>query len=198
MASKYRGELSIIALGPLTNIAKALRKEPRIVEWTKELVVMGGAVGVSGNITPYAEFNTFNDPEAAHTVLASGFATSLVGLAVTSRVSFERADAPWFAGDAPAATLSKRIVRTWFDEHRTSVRYHLHDPLAVVAALDSNLFSWRRASIDVETKDAVRLGMTTATYGSGPVRVAVAVQANNATAAVTDMLSRPGDRADGA
>jgi purine nucleosidase len=198
MASKYRGELSIIALGPLTNIAKALRKEPRIVEWTKELVVMGGAVGVSGNITPYAEFNTFNDPEAAHTVLASGFATSLVGLAVTSRVSFERADAPWFAGDAPAATLSKRIVRTWFDEHRTSVRYHLHDPLAVVAALDSNLFSWRRASIDVETKDAVRLGMTTATYGSGPVRVAVAVQADNATAAVTDMLSRPGDRADGA
>ena len=195
MAKKYQGELTIIALGPLTNITRALQKEPQIVEWTRELVVMGGAVGVAGNITPYAEFNTFNDPEAAQTVLASGFTTSLVGLDVTSRVSFERTDAPWFSGEAVAAMLSKRIVRTWFDEHRTSARYHLHDPLAVVAALDPNLFSWRRASIDVETQDAARLGMTTATYGSGPVRVAVAVQAEHAKAAVTDMLSRPGDRA---
>jgi purine nucleosidase len=197
MASKYRGELSIIALGPLTNIARALRKEPRIVEWTKELVVMGGAVGVAGNITPYAEFNTFNDPDAAHTVFGSGFATSLVGLDVTSRVSFDRTDAPWFTGDAVAAKLSKRIVRTWFDEHLTSPRYHLHDPLAVVAALSQNLFSWRRASIDVETEDTARRGMTAATYGSGPVRVAVAVQAEDATAAVTDILSRPGDHAAG-
>ena len=198
MASKHKGELTVIALGPLTNIARALRKEPRMMEWTRELVVMGGAVGVAGNITPYAEFNTFNDPEASQMVLASGFATSLVGLDVTARVSFERTDAPWFSGDAAAAILSERIVRTWFDEHRTSARYHLHDPLAVVAVLDPNLFSWRRASIDVETQDGARLGMTTATYGSGPVRVAVAVRAEDATAAVTDMLSRPGDRASGA
>lgn len=198
MATKYQGELIIIALGPLTNIARVLRKDPRIVEWTKELVVMGGAVSVAGNMTPYAEFNTFNDPDAAHTVLASGFATSLVGLDVTTRVSFDRTDAPWFNGDAPAATLSNRIVRTWFDEHLTSPRYHLHDPLAVVAALSQNLFSWRRASIDVETKDAARLGMTTATYGSGPVRVAVAVRAEDATAVVTDMLSGPRDLAEDA
>jgi purine nucleosidase len=198
MATQYQGELIIIALGPLTNVARALRKEPRIVEWTKELVVMGGAVGVAGNITPYAEFNTFNDPDAAQTVFASGFATSLVGLDVTTRVSFDRTDAPWFAGDAASAKLSERIVRTWFDEHLTSPRYHLHDPLAVVAALGPDLFSWRRASIDVETKDAARLGMTTATYGSGPVRVAVAVRAKDATAVVTGKLSRPGDHADGA
>lgn len=195
MASKHKGKLVVIALGPLTNIDRALRKEPRIVEWAKELVVMGGAVGVAGNITPYAEFNTFNDPHAAKTVLASGFSTSLVGLDVTSRVSFECTDAPWFSGYAAAAMLSERIVRTWFDEHRTSARYHLHDPLAVVAAMDPNLFSWRRASIDVETHDAARAGMITATYGSGPVRVAVAVQADDAKAAVTDMLSRPGGRA---
>lgn len=198
MASRYRGELNIIALGPLTNIARALRKEPRIVEWTKELVIMGGAVGVAGNITPYAEFNTFNDPYSAHTVLASSFATSLVGLDVTTRVSFDRTDAPWFTGNAPSATLSKRIVRTWFDEHLTSPLYHLHDPLAVIVALDPNLFSWHRASIDVEMENAARLGMTIATYGSGPVRVAVAVRTEDATAAVKNMLSRPGDRASGA
>lgn len=198
MASKYRGDLTIIALGPLTNIARALRKEPRIVEWSKELVVMGGAVGVAGNVNPYAEFNIYNDPDAAHAVLTSGIRTSLVGLDVTQRVSFERSDAPWFEGDAPSATLAGRIVRTWFDSHLTSARYHLHDPLAVVAALGPDLFSWRRASIAVETEDATRLGMTTATYGTGPVRVAVAVQADAATSSVADMLSRPGDPSAGA
>lgn len=198
MASRYRGDLTILALGPLTNIARALRHEPRVVEWTKGLVVMGGAVGVAGNVTPYAEFNTYNDPDAARAVLASGIRTSLVGLDVTQRVSFERAGAPWFEGGAPSATLAGRIVRTWFDNHLTSARYHLHDPLAVVAALGPGLFSWRRASIEVETEDAARLGTTTATYGTGPVRVAVAVQADAATSAVADMLSHPGDQSAGA
>ena len=198
MASKYRGDLTIIALGPLTNIARALRKEPRIVEWAKELVVMGGAVGVTGNVTSYAEFNIYNDPDSAHVVLSSGVRTSLVGLDVTQRVSFERAGPPWFTGGTAAATLSERIVRTWFDSHLTSPRYHLHDPLAVVAALGPDLFSWRRASIEVETEDPARLGTTTAIYGTGPVRVAVAVQADAATAAVMDMLSHPDDQSAGA
>ena len=198
MASKYRGDLTILALGPLTNIARALRKEQRVIEWTKELVVMGGAVGVAGNVNPYAEFNIYNDPEAAHSVLASGIRASLVGLDVTQRVFFERAGSPWFEGGAPSAALAGRIVRTWFDGHLTSAHYHLHDPLAVVAALGPDLFSWRRTSIDVETEDAARLGTTTATFGAGPVRVAVAVQADAATASVADMLSRPGDLSAGA
>ena len=70
-ASEYRGALTLIALGPLTNVARAMRSNPRLAGWVAEVVVMGGAVEVPGNVTPHAEFNVYNDPEAAHEVLTS-------------------------------------------------------------------------------------------------------------------------------
>ena len=191
MASRYRHHLTILGLGPLTNISRAIQREPRVIEWTKELIVMGGAISVAGNITPHAEFNTYNDPDAAHMVLSSNINTSLVGLDVTTMVSFERVRSRWFEGNDITTRLSDRILRSWFDSNLTSERYHLHDPLAVVAMLRPDLFSWRHASIDVETDDAIHLGKTTATYGAFPSQIASSVQADSAAAVVVNMLSSP-------
>jgi purine nucleosidase len=77
------GEFTLVAIGPLTNVALAIRQEPRIVEAVKELIVMGGAIRHEGNTTALAEFNTYVDPHAAQIVYHSGIPTTLVPLDVT-------------------------------------------------------------------------------------------------------------------
>ena len=77
------GEITLIAVGPLTNVALATCLEPRIVEHVRELIVMGGAATVPGNVTPLAEANFHNDPEAAAIVVAAGYRLALIGLDVT-------------------------------------------------------------------------------------------------------------------
>jgi purine nucleosidase len=78
LAGRFAGELEVIAQGPLTNIALALRKDPALPDKVKRLWIMGGANNSLGNITPAAEFNFYVDPEAAHIVLAAGFQTTLM------------------------------------------------------------------------------------------------------------------------
>jgi purine nucleosidase len=78
LADRFAGELEIIAQGPLTNLALALRKDPALPEKVKRLWIMGGANNSLGNITPAAEFNFYVDPEAAHVVLTAGFQTVLM------------------------------------------------------------------------------------------------------------------------
>ena len=77
------GEITLVAIGPLTNIALAIRQEPRIVENVKEVFIMGGAIRHEGNTTPLAEFNTYVDPHAAHIVFHSGMPITLTPLDVT-------------------------------------------------------------------------------------------------------------------
>ena len=79
------GELSLFAIGPLTNIALAIRKEPRFANAVKEMVIMGGAIREGGNITPQAEFNIYTDPYAAHIVFHSGIPITLIPLDVTHK-----------------------------------------------------------------------------------------------------------------
>jgi purine nucleosidase len=78
LADRYAGELEVIAQGPLTNVALALRKDPALPEKVKRLWIMGGANNSLGNQTPAAEFNFYVDPEAAHIVLTAGFRTVLM------------------------------------------------------------------------------------------------------------------------
>ena len=121
--SSSPGELALITLGPLTNIARALRLEPRLAGWTKEIVVMGGAVGVSGNVTPHAEFNIFNDPTAADIVLSSGIPTTLVGLDVCLQTYVGRDDLPWPSGRSKKAQLANldSLVKSRAGRIRTTV-----------------------------------------------------------------------------
>ena len=79
------GEISLFAIGPLTNVALAIRKEPRFASAVKELVIMGGAIRESGNMSPQAEFNVYTDPYAAHVVFHSGIPITLIPLDVTHK-----------------------------------------------------------------------------------------------------------------
>ena len=188
LASELRGELVVIALGPLTNVANALKAEPWLVDWVRDVVVMGGAVEAPGNVTPYAEFNVYSDPQAAHVVLTSGLPITLVGLDVTTRTFMDRRGAPWFTGDSKSANLANRILGNYFVDHPESDRFHIHDPLAVAAAIQPRLLSFRNARVVVEMEDPEQLGRTEASYGDGQVRVAMKVDAKQARELISRLL----------
>ncbi len=188
MASVHRGELAVIALGPLTNIARALALEPRLAAWIKQIVVMGGAAGVPGNVTPHAEFNIYNDPLAADAVLSSGIPATLIGLDVTGQTYLTAAASPWIRGDSPTARLSRRILVGSFGPGPKLGRFYLHDPLAVAAAILPGLFTYEQAAVAVETADPAQAGRTVASYGSGPVAVAVGVDVARAKAMTVGLL----------
>ncbi|MDA0771051.1 MAG: hypothetical protein BZY79_02440 [SAR202 cluster bacterium Casp-Chloro-G4] len=171
-AKAYPGELTLIALGPLTNVARAIQDEPALPELLKEIYVMGGAVNVPGNVTPYAEFNIYDDAEAANVVFSSDAKITLVGLDVCHEPSVLRDDAEWFSGKSLGEKLVARIIRNWFKMRPDDDRYNLCDPLTVLASLRPELFTYKQASVQVETQGE-RLGETTAEFGSGRVRVAV-------------------------
>ena len=186
-ASEHRGALTLIALGPLTNVARAMRSEPRLAGWLAEVVVMGGAVEAPGNVTPHAEFNVYNDPEAAHEVLTSGAPVRLISLDVTMKLCLDRTDGPWADGGGVSARLANRVLANWFGAHPGL--YHLHDPLAVAAVVEPDLLRYRSAHVEVETEDPERRGKTSALYGGGPVMVAVEVDAVRAREWVRERLS---------
>ena len=182
------GELTLIALGPLTNVAQALRREPKLADEVAEIIVMGGAVEAPGNVTGHAEFNIYNDPAAAEVVFDSGAQVTLVGLDVTEQVAVSREDEPWIEGDSASASLARRLLAAWFALHPDRGLYGLHDPLAVAAAIDPSLLSCRQGEVDVEVRQGDRLGKTTASYGPGPVRVALGVDAGRAVSLIRDLI----------
>ena len=187
----FPGEFVIIALGPLTNVARAIQREPRLASWIKEVVVMGGAVEVGGNVTPYAEFNIYNDPHAANVVFDSGVPVTLVGLDVCKQVAFHRDDSDWKDGDSTGGRLAADVLSTWFTEtHPDLDQYALCDPLAVAAAIVPDLLETRTATVSVEEDDAETYGQTRATYGDGNVKVALGVGVDRARAFVLERLNR--------
>ena len=184
------GRLTIIAIGPLTNVAAALDSRPDIVNAISEIVVMGGAVGVPGNITPYAEFNIHEDPWAANAVFASGVPVTLVGLDVTHQTLMHRRDGPvWFEGASKSAKLGNRILADRLRELYDAPEFYLHDPLVVAAAIEPGILTYRQAHVSVVT-DGRERGRTIASYGDGPVNVAVGVDAGRAVEDVRSLMSR--------
>ena len=178
LARERPGELTLIAVGPLTNLAIALNVEPRLVSLIPRVVVMGGAYHVPGNITPHAEFNIWEDPEAAAQVFAAGFDDlTLIGLDVTMQVGLQRGDWDRLGRQTdrlPSSELARRVTRMSFEDKGLPQMY-LHDPLAVAVALDSTLVSVERSAVAVIiTGDAD--GQTRVT-GPGAINVATGVDA---------------------
>ncbi|MBB4966856.1 nucleoside hydrolase [Saccharothrix violaceirubra] len=154
LARDHPGGLTLLALGPLTNLALALLLEPELPHLVGRVVAMGGALAVPGNITPYAEANLWHDPEAADLVLAAGFDLTLVPLDVTESV---RADRAWYDALAHAGTRRARfataILRhygTFYETVLGRPEYTLHDPLAAVLTLDPALAEHRMLPVAVE------------------------------------------------
>ena len=161
-AKLHPGEITVILLAPLTNMALALRKEPRLKEWLKELVIMGGAVDHPGNITPTAEYNIYIDPEAAKMVFHSGVPITLVGLDVTSQTLLTKKDVDAIA-PGPAHDFVAESTVHYMNHYlnRNGIEAcSMHDPLAVGVALDRSLVKTEKYFVDVETRSELCDGQT--------------------------------------
>ncbi len=135
VAARYSGELRILALGPLTNIAEALESDPALVDRVHDLVIMGGAADVAGNQSPAAEANIIHDPEAAQRVLSAQWQTTLVPLDVTmTEILTEDHRAALFAANTPITNFVATITDFYFENYGTdSYGYRCspcHDALA--------------------------------------------------------------------
>ncbi len=156
--------ITIIALGPLTNLAAAFRRDPSLAGLVGQLIMMGGAVESPGNITPAAEFNIYCDPAAARDVFRSRTTKTLIPLDVTMQVvmTYDLLDQiP--SEDTKAGRFLRRVLPFAFRSHRQVLGLegiHLHDAVAVVAATNPELFSMSRLAGDVETEGDLTLGAT--------------------------------------
>jgi inosine-uridine nucleoside N-ribohydrolase len=183
---RYASKGIIVAIGPLTNLALALKSNPRTMHKVGRIVTMGGAFRVPGNTGPVAEFNYYVDPEAAHAVLNSGIPITIIPLDVTHQVVLMRKEMEY-----RATRRASKVALTVLDMTREYMRYHLatqgfnggyvHDPMAVAVAADASLVKTRTVHVDVETKGVFTRGMTVSDFqtrrlaGRSMVQVALTV-----------------------
>ncbi|MEO3434799.1 nucleoside hydrolase [Inquilinus sp. CAU 1745] len=158
------GEITLCPLGPLTNIAAAIVKEPRIVPKIREIVLMGGGYFEAGNITPMAEFNIYVDPHAASIVLDSGAPATILPLDVTHKALISRA---WLDGLRTAGTPVTVAVAGLVDyfERFDTEKYGgeggpLHDPCVIAYLLHPEWFEGRECGVKVETQSELTMGAT--------------------------------------
>lgn len=157
----HPGQVSILALGPLTNLALATRLDPDIIPLTHEVIVMGGSFGVQD---PVPEFNVRCDPEAAQIVFSSGWRVNLLGLDITRRVHFSRRDFASLPDRHPAVELLRRQAPGWIDRMEEmgwdQDGCALHDSVAAAYLVDETLFKTEAVSVDVELADPDERGIT--------------------------------------
>lgn len=165
MARRHEGELVLVAVGPLTNLAAALAADPGLPQRVKRVVVMGGAFGThghAGNVTPVAEANVFCDPHAADAVFAAAWPVEVVGLDVTHEV---RMDGDYLdalaAQGGDAGRFVRAITRPYEDFHRPLIgsAIYAHDASAVACALRPQRFHRRRGALRVVT-EGLAMGQT--------------------------------------
>jgi len=161
------GSVTLVPIGPLTNIATAFRRAPDIVPRVQEIVLMGGAYFEVGNITPTAEFNIHVDPEAAKIVFASGAPLTVMPLDVTHRALTSRA---WVEGMRAMGRIGQAVA-SWTDfferydcEKYGSQGAPLHDPCTIAWLLKPELFTGRYINVEIETQGEYTLGMTVADW----------------------------------
>lgn len=155
-ARAHPGEITLLPIGPLTNIALALRLEPRIAEWVDEVVLMGGNALAPGNASPAGEANIRNDPEAADLVFGAAWQVTMVGLDVTLRVRMTPEDIAAYATHGnPMSDHITRVLphyRNYFESSYDVAGLFVHDSSAVAYLLDPSLFTVRRWPIRVGTQ----------------------------------------------
>ena len=160
--------VSLCPLGPLTNIASAILKQPKIVSRIKQIVLMGGAYFEVGNITPTAEFNIFVDPDAAKIVFEAGIDMVVMPLDVTHKAlvtgerneAFRRLKSPVGIAVAEMTDFFERFDK----EKYGSSGAPLHDPCVTAYLINPKIFSGKKINVEIETKSELTLGMTVADW----------------------------------
>lgn len=161
-------KLTLFAIGPLTNIALAIRKEPNFAQAVKELVIMGGAVRSGGNITPLAEFNIHEDPHAAHVVFNSGIPITLVPLDATYKCLLTSADVEHLNRiDSPISRFVRDVTADYMEFYLKYEGFNgcaLHDPLTVAAVIAPHLLILENHYVNVDISGGISTGKTYADF----------------------------------
>lgn len=162
-ARVYPGKITVVALGPLTNIALAIQSDPDFVKNIGQIVVLGGAFSVNGNVNPAAEANIFGDPDAADIVFTSGADVLAVGINVTHQVVLTDIDRDELAkSNGKFAKYLDKILGVYYGYHHDAYNtkgVYLHDPTALLAAVDPSLITYTEGVVRVQTNGITR-GLT--------------------------------------
>lgn len=204
--SKYPGEVSILALGPLTNLALAVKRDSSFASKVKKVVILGGAFFAAGNVNPAAEANIYGDPEAADIVFTCGAEIVVVGINITTQVTLTDADLSELRNSkGKHSQFLCDMTKFYRDWHVKSDGVHgifLHDPVCFVALLRPDLFTFRKGVVRVETQ-GICVGHTMMDQGlkkwnssnpwSGysPVSVAWTVDVPKVLAYIKELLMKP-------
>jgi purine nucleosidase len=182
-----RGEITLAATGPLTNIALALTREPRLATWVRDFVIMGGSAS-RGNINHAAEFNIWADPEAAAIVFRAGWTVRMIGLDVTLRARATAAVQEWMRElGALGSQLLLPALALYRDSADTIGEPPVHDVCAIASIADPSIFTYEPALVQVETHGTFTSGMTVTDFTPSPdhnTQVAMAIDADRFWATV--------------
>jgi uridine nucleosidase len=201
--SEYPGEVSILALGPLTNLALAVKRDSSFASKVKRIVVLGGAFFALGNVNPAAEANIYGDPEAADIVFTCGANIDVVGINITTQVQLTDHDLDELrkSGGKHAQFLCDmcKFYRDWHVKSDGVYGIFLHDPVSFVALVRPDLFTFKKGAVRVETQ-GICLGHTLMDQGLknwnsknpwtgySPVSVAWTVDVEKVLAYIKDRL----------
>ncbi|KAF5803594.1 putative hydrolase [Helianthus annuus] len=154
--SQYPGEISILALGPLTNLAMAIKRDSSFVTKVKRVVILGGSFFALGNINPAAEANIYGDPEAADIVFTSGANIDVVGINITTQVKLSDDDLDELRKSAGKHAKFfgdiSRFYRDWHVKSDGLYGIYLHDPTSFVLLVRPDLFTYKKGVVRVETQ----------------------------------------------
>jgi inosine-uridine nucleoside N-ribohydrolase len=164
LAHKYPHEITLIPVGPLTNIALAVSKDPSIVQLVQNIVIMGGSI-TGGNVNGAAEANIYNDPEAASIVFNAGWTVTMIGSDVGERTLMTRKHLSQLqAAHGPESGFVAKLA-DFYVKHSEQSGYQgaaMYDPLAVATVIDQGLVTLKDMHVDVETKGEFTRGETVA------------------------------------
>jgi purine nucleosidase len=180
--------ICIVGIGPLTNIALALRQDPEIISMVSSIVVMGGSLS-GGNVTPAAEFNFYVDPEAASIVFGSGIPIRMVGLDVTRKVELTEGHVKALrAGKGRVSEAAARIAEAVMRMPRGAELQkgpNLHDPLAVSSLIRPDILKFEDYRVEIETMGAVTAGESVG-WKHAPARHAAPLETTGAAESAND------------
>ncbi|KAG6546253.1 hypothetical protein Mapa_012292 [Marchantia paleacea] len=160
---EYPGEVTIVALGPLTNLAKAVEDDPDFAKNVGQIIVLGGAFSVNGNVNPAAEANIYGDPEAADIVFTCGADIIIIGINVTHQVFFTGKEMEEVRDSkGKYGKYLYDVSKFYFAYHQVAYdidAIYLHDPTTMIAAIDPSLFTYAQGVVRVQ-RDGICKGLT--------------------------------------